>query len=115
MALRFDNGAKKLLLPYKIIIVDEYAKKLAFVEGLPLDVLELYKNPYLDYIENFWQPSLTNSDFRKQFYREPKIPIILYTPDPLTLRGEDKDLDLIKVKSLMTCCKLFQLTDVIFW
>ena len=65
MALRFDDGLGKSILPSKILVVDEFCKKLAIAEGLPSERLEICKNPYLDYIENFWRSKLTNSEFRK--------------------------------------------------
>lgn len=89
MAMRFEDGKGNSILPDHIIVLDEYAKELAIADGLPAEKLELHKNPYLDYIENHWEPKQTNIEFRKRLNLDTDLPIVLYAPDPLTLRGED--------------------------
>lgn len=86
MRLRFTAADGRLILPDSILILDERAQQYAVADGLPIDRLERFPNPYLTYISTLWQPKADRKSILE------KIPgsysrYILYTPDPISLRN----------------------------
>jgi hypothetical protein len=102
--LRFILGTT-IILPTTIIVVDEKAKQLAIEDGLPEERLAIFENPYLSYLKNYEKPSVS----KKQFYKHFEIPIqnkiVLYAPDPISLRSDKDGNEISVLKELIEICK----------
>lgn len=92
MALRFKNKEGHLILPANILVLDEKAAELAIEDGLPADKIFITSNPYLEYIKTYWRPKLSVREIKQLVKIDPTIPVILFAPDPLSLRNQDSSL-----------------------
>lgn len=87
--IRFLDGAR-YVFPDQVIVLDEKARRLAIQEGIPGEIISVSNNPYLDYIKTLWKPDPREQLLLKEFSQKNHLDkIILYAPDPLSLRGEE--------------------------
>jgi len=95
--LRFELGSK-MIFPDTIFVIDESAKQSAVADGLPEERIELLENPYLMYLRQYGASNLTREEFCKKLNIESKKKIILYAPDPVSLRkeGGQNETDILK-------------------
>jgi hypothetical protein len=90
LALRFQDR-DGFTWPDKIIVLDDHAKALAIEDGIPNDLLCIHSNPYIDYIGQYWKPSLQASKLKESIgIKDRSATVILYAPDPLSLRSEEE-------------------------
>ncbi|MBS1630820.1 MAG: hypothetical protein JST27_12260 [Bacteroidetes bacterium] len=89
MRLRFELQ-HSLVLPDRIFVLDETAKKIAIQSGLPAETLAILQNPYLTYIAKCWRPELSSLEILEAAGSiHPTGSYILYAPDPISLRNQD--------------------------
>jgi hypothetical protein len=90
LALRFQDR-DGFTWPDKIIVLDDQAKALAIEDGIPNDLLCIHSNPYIDYIEQYWKPSIPANELKNSIgIKDTSATVILYAPDPLSLRNEEE-------------------------
>ena len=102
--LRFTFN-DKLILPTVIFVVDEKAKELAIADGLPEKDLFIFENPYLIYLKKYKQSNISRNVFCKTLDILITNKIILYAPDPLSLRSTNKRDEVTVLKELINICK----------
>jgi hypothetical protein len=90
MVERFTRLDHSLIFPDTILVIDDLAYKKAIEAGLPPHLLRKTINPYLDYIRNIWIPKKTSDMIRIQYKVAPNEKILLFAPDPISLREESK-------------------------
>ena len=84
--LRFQKN-NEFIYPDKILVLDTLAEQNAVKEGIPSNKIEIYPNPYYRYIQQFWTSKQSKSDILKMLsIAATDQKIILYAPDPLSLR-----------------------------
>jgi len=83
--LRFTYN-NDLIYPDIIFVLDDMARELAIADGLPAEKISLFQNPYLFYLREYVQPTLNRSAFCKKLNLPANRKIILYAPDPISLR-----------------------------
>ena len=88
--LRFLNKENTPVYPDQVWVVDEKARQLAIQEGLPVEKLIVSGNPYHEYLKVLWQPAYKGKSYLDRLGLETGKTTILYTPDPLSLRGGKK-------------------------
>ncbi len=94
-----------------IFVPDLFSKNKLVDQKIDVEKIQVLKNPYLTYIENFWQIKKSKQEIELILNISlEKKKIIVYAPDPFTLRGQDlvfgfdefsvfKELiDLLKIK-----------------
>lgn len=101
--LRFTLN-DKLILPAIIFVVDEKAKELAIEDGLPEKKMYIFKNPYLIYLKKYKQSNISRDDFCKMLDISVTKTIILYAPDPLSLRTNHKKDEVTVLEELINIC-----------
>jgi hypothetical protein len=70
--------------PNVILVVDETANNKAKEAGIPQEYIEVFGNPYHQFIAQ-WKPSISKSDFFSQLgFNIGDKKIIIYAPDPLS-------------------------------
>jgi hypothetical protein len=83
----------KLYLPHKILVPDLFSANSLIVQEIPSLIIEVLENPYLFFIQQFWKSKISRTEFSNYYNFSNSIKkIIVYAPDPLTLRGVDKRL-----------------------
>jgi hypothetical protein len=76
------NG--ETVYPAKILVVDETAKNKALESGIPENILEVFGNPYHQFISD-WKPSISKDYFFSQLGLNIEgKKFIIYAPDPLS-------------------------------
>jgi hypothetical protein len=77
--------------PSTILVIDETAKNLAIKDGIPERLIEVFGNPYHQFIAQ-WKPVISKNDFFSEFgFNIEGKKIITYAPDPLSnVNGEFK-------------------------
>jgi hypothetical protein len=78
----------ELVLPDIIFVLDNKAKALAIEDGLPADKISLLENPYLFYLKNYQRPTIDRSSFCIMLNIPEDKKIVLYAPDPISLRSK---------------------------
>ena len=101
--LRFTLN-HNLILPNVIFVIDEKAKQLAIEEGLPEKDLLLLENPYLIYLKNYKRTNITRESFCKKLNICSAKKIILYAPDPISLRSSDVRNEVAILEELIEMC-----------
>lgn len=94
------NG--ELIYPTVILVVDIIAKNKALEAGIPEDIIEIFPNPYHNYIRN-WEPVYTKNDFFLRLgliIKEKKI--ITYAPDPLSNINGELEYGFDEISSTLT-------------
>ena len=84
--LRFD-GVNESEYPNEIWVVDETAKRLAVLEGLPSEKIFIRTNPYHYYLKNYWQTQYSGKEYFEKLQIPGKGFHILFVPDPLSIRS----------------------------
>jgi hypothetical protein len=86
---RFELGSE-LILPDRVLVLDEQAVQLAQADGLPAGCLDILPNPYHAFLKDRWRPRRSRSDMRAALGL-PSLasPVWLYAPDPISLRDAD--------------------------
>lgn len=89
LALRFDQDGGPVY-PDHVVVLDQVAAEKAAAEGIPGDLLRIHPNPYLEYIRDYWAPSLSKPQLLDLIgvgagYDR----LLLYAADPLSLRNAD--------------------------
>ncbi len=71
-------------LPDKILVIDEKAKKIAIEDGLNAEIINVFENPYYQWLKK-WKPSVSKQEFFESMgITMPVKKIALYAPDPLS-------------------------------
>lgn len=92
LLLRFQKEEGDVVFPNTIFVLDEYAKNNAVDEGIPESILAIRENPYLQFIGNYWSPKRTKASiFNELRLDNPQKKVVLYAPDPISLRNEGKN------------------------
>lgn len=80
---------EETVYPTRILVVDETAKNKAIVAGIPQNILEVFGNPYHQFISE-WKPSISKEDFFSQLgLNIIGKKFIIFAPDPLSnVNGE---------------------------
>jgi hypothetical protein len=98
--LRFKLN-EELVLPDIIFVLDSKAEKMAVEDGLPKQKIRLFPNPYLEYLKKYTKPTVN----RQAFCNTLKIPIdkkiVLYAPDPISLRSKAEKNELKVLEELL--------------
>jgi hypothetical protein len=94
----------KIILPATIFVVDEKAKQLAITDGLPEKDLFVFENPYLVYLKRYKQSNVSRDFFCNTLNISFTKKIILYAPDPLSLRSNDEQDEISVLKELIEIC-----------
>jgi len=114
MSLRFEDGGI-YTYPDHIVVVDELAKTLAVNDNVPENLLAVCKNPYIEYICDYWIPRQDVAMVRKTLGIGPER-MLLYAPDPFSLRNEDgywEFDELTALKDLLAVCSAFSDVKVV--
>lgn len=74
------------ILPSKIGLIDKRALDLAVDDGLPMQSLEIFGNPYHEYLRG-WKPVQTREMLCKSLGLIEEKPIFLYAPEPISRFG----------------------------
>jgi hypothetical protein len=96
-----------LVLPDRVLVLDERARGLAMADGLPEERLATLANPYLTYLGRHFRPARGRDDLLRALgVVEDKV--ILYAPDPISLRPEGSPFDeLSATRDLLRCLEFF--------
>lgn len=87
---RFRDSEGNMILPDKIWVIDERAKKIALEEGIEESKLVISGNPYHDWLRD-WRPNLTKEEFLSEInFKNESQKLLVYAPDPLSnINGKD--------------------------
>ena len=97
------NG--EFVYPTFIIVVDKIAKNKAIEDGIPQDIIEIFPNPYHNYIKD-WKPVDTKNDFFLKLGLDiRKKKIITYAPDPLSNINGELEYGFDEISSTLTLCE----------
>lgn len=88
ISIRF-NLKTETIYPHEIWVPDETAKEMAIKEGIPEELIEVKKNPYLVYLSAHWKSIYPHRTYRKNFAVPLEKKIIVIAPDPISLRLKD--------------------------
>jgi hypothetical protein len=94
----------KIILPATIFVVDEKAKQLAINDGLPEKDLFVFENPYLIYLKKYKQSFVSRNFFCNTLDISLTKKIILYAPDPISLRSSDERNEILVLEELIEIC-----------
>lgn len=86
--IRFQDENGSCYFPDNILVLDDYAIELAVKDGLPRKNVRKIENPYLTYVKNYWISDISFSDFSLKFNIPASKTIVLYAPDPISLRND---------------------------
>jgi hypothetical protein len=87
-AARFEcNGLH--IFPDKICVIDERARNLAILEGVPSNKILVVGNPHYQYLEQ-WRPNISREKFLARLEMPAHEKYILYAPEPLSSFGLEK-------------------------
>jgi hypothetical protein len=91
--VRFEIGGERIL-PDTIWVLDKKAKEIAITEGLPAEKLLIHKNPQHEYLAKYWRSQFEGYEYLDTLgiHIVPGTRVVLYAPDPLSLRGKSKEL-----------------------
>lgn len=91
--IRFMKDAE-IFYPDEIWILDQKALEAAVIEGLPVEKLTIHENPHHLYLRKYWRPKFPSKDYLHQLGIVPKPgnKIILFAPDPVSLRYKENEL-----------------------
>jgi hypothetical protein len=81
---RFERG-ERLVLPDRVLLLDEHALSIALAEGLPRERLELFASPYLYYLRRHWRPTRSRAEVLGAFGLTGREKVVLFAPDPISL------------------------------
>ena len=84
--LRFQAQSGGLVLPDELWVLDAHAVALAVADGLPRERLRVTGSPSLAFLARLWRPSRSLAALRSAALPQGAGPILLYAPDPLSLR-----------------------------
>jgi len=91
LLLRFKKEDTSVIFPDTVFVLDENAKCNAIGEGIPESVLAIRENPYLQFISTYWTPKKTKAEiFKELTLTDTGKKVVLYAPDPISLRNENK-------------------------
>jgi hypothetical protein len=83
---RFNFEGKEFL-PDQILVIDEKAKLIGINQGVSSDILNVFGNPYYEYLRN-WKPSISKSKFLTSIgVEDVGKKIVVFAPDPLSNIG----------------------------
>jgi hypothetical protein len=85
MAKRF-RAADSLVLPDRICVIDERARKIAIEDGLPAEKIWVTGNPYYEFISS-WKPKINRTDFLISIGLPIDAVYVLYAPEPISSFG----------------------------
>ena len=102
-ALRFSLK-DEIVIPTIIFVLDEKAKQLAIEDGLPEDKLLLMENPYLTYLKSYVKSSTSKTSFCNLLDISFSKKIILFAPDPISLRSSEERNEISILKELIEIC-----------
>lgn len=80
---RFRDDEGTVTFPDGIYVIDQNAKNLAVEEGIPLELLNIYPNPYHSWLKK-WKPKVIKEDFINSLQISHSKKIALFAPDPLS-------------------------------
>ncbi|MGI8892274.1 MAG: hypothetical protein ACR2GN_02325 [Bacteroidia bacterium] len=91
--IRFMKDAE-IIYPDEIWILDEKAREAAVIEGIPIEKLTIHENPQHLYLRKYWRPKFSSKDYLHQLgiVTKPDTKIILFAPDPVSLRYKENEL-----------------------
>ncbi len=91
--VRFSMGAD-IVWPDKIWVLDNKARQAAIAEGLPSEKLEIHENPQHRFLAKYWKPGFNGHGYLHQLgiRSTPDTKVILYAPDPVSLRYKNNEL-----------------------
>lgn len=89
VSLRFMRSDGQLCFPDKVLVLDNKAYEIAVTEGIPEEKLEIIDNPYFEYVRKYYSAKLSSTEICDMYGVSQEAVLILYGPDPLTLRGYD--------------------------
>jgi hypothetical protein len=102
--LRFElNGG--LVLPDTIFVLDNRAEALAIADGLPKERIKITENPYLLYLKKYPGPTIDKTAFCKKLDIPEGKKIVLYAPDPVSLRSRSHKNELTVLEELLELVK----------
>jgi CDP-glycerol glycerophosphotransferase (TagB/SpsB family) len=90
--IRFQDENGSCYFPNSILVLDDYAIELAVKDGLPRNNMRKIENPYLTYIKNYWKSDISCAEFRLNFNVPANKTIILFAPDPISLRNDNSTM-----------------------
>ncbi|MBM9589065.1 hypothetical protein JWG41_01300 [Leptospira sp. 201903075] len=79
---RFSVGGE-LIFPDHILVIDSVAKEKAIGEGIPENKIQIFGNPYYQYLKT-WVPTREKESFFKSLGLDPNRKLILFAPEPLS-------------------------------
>ncbi|MBK9502044.1 MAG: CDP-glycerol glycerophosphotransferase family protein [Leptospiraceae bacterium] len=73
-----------LVFPDKILVIDDRAKSIAVLEGLPEEKIIVFGNPYYNYLKK-WTPKISKENFLKSIgVNDDSSKIVVFAPEPLS-------------------------------
>src|ERR1043165_874442 len=81
---RFVDVDGSMILPGKVLVIDERAKQIAIQEGIDKSQVTAIGNPYHEWLRN-WKPVGSKNDYLQQIgLPGERSKILLFAPDPLS-------------------------------
>jgi len=75
------------IFPNRVLLIDERAKELALNIGIEATTVQVYGNPYYQYLKN-WKPKNTIEELYNQLGFKNNNKLIVYAPEPLSNLGD---------------------------
>jgi hypothetical protein len=97
--LRFQLK-NEIVLPGRVIVLDELAKQNAILDGIPNECVLIHKNPYIEYIEKYRAARLSFKEVRNLMGISNSVKVVLYAPDPISISNTDNSWDFDEISAL---------------
>ena len=73
-----------LVIPDKILVIDDRAKTIAVSDGLPEEKIIVFGNPYYQYLKH-WRPRISREKFLNSIgVNDDSSKIVVFAPEPLS-------------------------------
>lgn len=73
-----------LVIPDKILVIDDRAKSIAVSDGLPEEKIIVFGNPYYQYLKH-WRPRISREKFLNSIgVNDDSSKIVVFAPEPLS-------------------------------
>ncbi len=80
-----------MIYPDKIFVIDERASKLAIADGIPENKIQVFGNPYYDYLGEY-KPQVSRDEFFDLIgIKDHSKKLVVFAPEPLSnINGKEK-------------------------
>ena len=98
----------EIILPDQIWVLDEKARLAAVLDDLPADKLFIHQNPHHLFLSEYWKSKYPDKSYLNQLglYTSDQTKVILFAPDPISLRYSHNELGFDETSALEELIKI---------